>query len=134
MPFRFRKSIKILPGIHLNVSKSGIGASIGVRGARYSVHSSGRRTASVGIPGTGLSYTKTLSGGAKRRAPSAVPAEQASPPAPKPGFFAPKGEKQLHEAYTTNDLTKMVETGTEFPEYRRSLRRCGDIRFRSGYA
>ena len=118
MPFRFRKSIKILPGVYLNVSKSGIGASVGVRGARYSIHSSGRRTASVGIPGTGLSYTKTLSGGAKRGAPSTVPAQQAPSPAPKPGFFAPKGEQELHKALTTTDLTKMVETGTEFPEYR----------------
>ena len=118
MPFRFRKSIKVLPGVHLNVSKSGIGVSVGVKGARYSVHSSGRRTASVGIPGTGLSYTKTLSGGAKRRVPSTVPAQQAPPPAPKPGFFAPKGEKELHKAFTTTDLTKIVESGTEFSEYR----------------
>jgi tetratricopeptide (TPR) repeat protein len=118
MPFRFRKSIKVMPGVHMTVSKSGIGASVGGRGARYSVHSSGRRTASVGIPGTGLGYTKTTKGGAKKSTPSTAPAQQAPPPAPKPGFFAPKGEKELYKAFTAMDLTRMVETGTRFPEYR----------------
>jgi tetratricopeptide (TPR) repeat protein len=117
MPFRFRKSIKVMPGVRMTVSKSGIGASVGGRGARYSVHSSGRRTASVGIPGTGLGYTKTTSGGAKKSAPSTAPAQEV-PPAPKPGFFAPKVEKELYKAFTATDLTRIVETGTRFPEYR----------------
>lgn len=38
--------------------------SVGGKGARYTVNSSGRRTKSVGIPGTGLSYVST-SGGKK---------------------------------------------------------------------
>jgi len=33
MGLRLRKSIKILPGVKLNISKSGISTSIGVRGA-----------------------------------------------------------------------------------------------------
>lgn len=37
MGFSFRKSIKIAPGIRLNVSKSGIGVSGGVKGARVSL-------------------------------------------------------------------------------------------------
>ena len=44
MPMRFRRSIKLGKGVRLNVSKSGFGLSAGVRGARCSVHSSGRRT------------------------------------------------------------------------------------------
>ena len=32
------------------------------KGCRYSLNTSGRRTASIGIPGTGLSYTHTSSG------------------------------------------------------------------------
>ena len=35
--FRFRKSFKVAPGVRVNLSKSGIGTSFGVRGARYSV-------------------------------------------------------------------------------------------------
>jgi hypothetical protein len=53
---RFRRSLKIAPGVRLNFNKRSVGISAGVRGARYSVNSSGTRTRSVGIPGTGLSY------------------------------------------------------------------------------
>jgi len=47
MGFRMRKSIKIAPAVRLNVSKTGVGASAGIGGTRYSVHSSGRRTVSA---------------------------------------------------------------------------------------
>lgn len=64
---RFRKSIKI-GGARVNFSKSGVGASFGVKGLRYSVHSSGRRTTTVGIPGTGLSHVSTKGGSSRPRA------------------------------------------------------------------
>jgi hypothetical protein len=60
MGFRFRRSIKIAPGIRLNVSKSGVSASIGRRGATINVSENGTR-ATVSIPGTGISYTENLS-------------------------------------------------------------------------
>jgi hypothetical protein len=54
--FRFRRSIKILPGVRLNLSRFGVSTSVGVRGARVTVgHGKVRET--VGIPGTGISYT-----------------------------------------------------------------------------
>jgi tetratricopeptide (TPR) repeat protein len=37
MGFSFRKSIKIAPGLRLNMSKKGFGISVGVKGARVSV-------------------------------------------------------------------------------------------------
>jgi voltage-gated potassium channel len=52
---RFQKSIKIAPGIRINLSKSGLGVSAGMRGARVGVDSKGRSYSSVGIPGTGIS-------------------------------------------------------------------------------
>lgn len=64
MGLRFRKSIKLGGGARLNIGKKSVGMSVGGKGARYSVNSSGRRTKSVGIPGTGLSYVST-SGGRK---------------------------------------------------------------------
>lgn len=69
MGLRFRKSIKICKGVRMNLSGSGIGLSVGGKGFRYSVNSRGRRTTTVGIPGTGISYS-TSSGGAKRRGTS----------------------------------------------------------------
>lgn len=59
MAFRARKSFKIAKGVRLNVSKGGVGMSAGVKGARYSTHSSGRKTTYVGVPGSGLSYVHT---------------------------------------------------------------------------
>lgn len=71
MGFRFRKSFKIAPGVRVNVGKKSVGISAGVKGARVSVNSSGRKTTTVGLPGTGLSYSKTEKiGGSKTKAAS----------------------------------------------------------------
>ena len=59
MGFRFRKSKKILPGVRLNFSNKSVGVSLGGKRARVSVSSSGRKTYSASIPGTGISYVKT---------------------------------------------------------------------------
>jgi hypothetical protein len=56
MGFRFRRSIKILPGIRLNFGKRGVSTSIGVRGAHVTFGKAGTRT-TVGLPGSGISYT-----------------------------------------------------------------------------
>src|SRR5947208_540352 len=71
--FRFRRSVKIAPGIRLNFNRRSVGVSAGVRGARYSINSDGRRTRSVGIPGTGLSY-RSQSRGSRRYASPDDPA------------------------------------------------------------
>jgi hypothetical protein len=72
MGFRFRKSIKIFPGLRLNLSKSGVSASIGTRGATVNVSERGTK-ATVGLPGTGLSYSEQLS---KPEQHGSAPAEQ----------------------------------------------------------
>jgi hypothetical protein len=56
MGTRFQKRVKILPGVTLNFSKSGVSTSLGVRGARMTVGNGKTRT-TVGLPGTGLSHT-----------------------------------------------------------------------------
>ena len=63
MGFNFRKSKSIFPGVKLNLSKSGIGISAGVKGARISRSATGRKTVSGGIPGSGLSYRKSIKSG-----------------------------------------------------------------------
>ena len=60
MGFGFRKSIKIGPA-RINLSKSGIGASIGVPGARITKRANGKTQTTLGIPGTGLYYTSQSS-------------------------------------------------------------------------
>ena len=59
MGFRFRKSIKAGP-LRINLSKSGIGYSFGVKGARISHSATGRKRATFNILGTGLSYSTSL--------------------------------------------------------------------------
>lgn len=67
MGFRFRRSIRILPGVRLNVSKGEVSTSIGGRGHSVNIGKRGVR-GTVGIPGSGLSYTtKTIGGGSRRR-------------------------------------------------------------------
>lgn len=60
MGFKFRRSVKIAPGVKINLSNKGAGVSVGGKGARVSVGPSGTRFTSS-IPGTGLSYEKRLS-------------------------------------------------------------------------
>lgn len=56
MGLRFQRRIKLLPGVRINLSKSGVGFSIGGRGAHIGIDSRGRRYTSVGLPGTGVSW------------------------------------------------------------------------------
>jgi hypothetical protein len=77
MGFRFRRSIKIAPGIRLNVSKSGVSTSLGTRGATVNISRRGTR-GTLGIPGTGISYSEKLSGPADGNSPGAQPRSGAS--------------------------------------------------------
>ena len=56
MGLRFQGCVKLLPGVHLNLSLSGVGVSVGGRGAHIGVTARGQRYTSVGLPGTGLSW------------------------------------------------------------------------------
>ena len=60
MGFKFRKRIKIAPGININLSKSGISTSIGKPGATINIGKKGVK-ATVGVPGSGFSYSQNLS-------------------------------------------------------------------------
>lgn len=73
MALRYRKSVRLGKGVKLNLTKTGVGLTFGGKGAHYSVHSSGRRTTSVGIPGTGLYYQNRTGGTAHRGGGTARP-------------------------------------------------------------
>jgi hypothetical protein len=61
MGWSYRKSVKLGP-FHVNLSKSGVGYSVGGRGFRAGVSSRGRRYTSFSIPGTGLRYYSSQKG------------------------------------------------------------------------
>lgn len=58
MGLNFRKSISLGHGMKINLSKSGPSFSFGRKGLRQTISATGRATTSVGIPGTGVYYTK----------------------------------------------------------------------------
>lgn len=74
MGFRFRKSVKLGKHTRINLSKSGVGVSTGVKGFRVGVGPRGVRT-TASIPGTGVSYTEqhSLKRTQKKRAANRVP-------------------------------------------------------------
>jgi hypothetical protein len=59
MALRFRRRVKLLPGVHLNISRSGISTSVGVRGASLTF---GKRSTylNTGLAGTGISWRGRL--------------------------------------------------------------------------
>ena len=79
MGFRFQKRVST-PFGRINVSKSGISLTEGVPGAHITIGRTPRIT--LGVPGTGLSWTETMERGhrASHGAPQTAPqASQARP-------------------------------------------------------
>lgn len=53
--FRFRKTFSVLPGVKINLSKTGVSTSVGGKGATLNI-GHGKQNVTLGVPGTGLSY------------------------------------------------------------------------------
>ena len=73
MGLRFRKSLRIMPGVRLNFSKSGVSTSLGGRGATINIGPKGTRY-TVGLPGTGLSFSEFSP--RKSRKPESAPPQR----------------------------------------------------------
>lgn len=61
MGIRFRKRVKILPGVTINFSKSGASTTIGGKGGSVNIGKDGVY-GNAGIPGTGIYAREKLSG------------------------------------------------------------------------
>ncbi len=59
MGLRFRKSFKVAPGVKVNLNKKSTSVTFGGKGVHHTVSSSGKKTTTVGISGTGISYSET---------------------------------------------------------------------------
>ena len=125
MGVRFRRSVSLGKGVRFNVNKRSVGMSFGVRGARYSANTSGRRTTSAGIPGSGLYAISSSSGGGGRSSgggtrrygqqqagqSTTVTPALADHVIPKPGLLASGAEKRFREgvvAYLQQDWKRAV--------------------------
>ncbi len=89
MGFRFFRRVRLLPGVTMNVSRSGPSLSVGPRGANITVGPRGIRN-TLGLPGTGLFYTTTHSwvSSARTQTPQPSPVTAISPPADLPKELA----------------------------------------------
>lgn len=89
MPFRFRKSIRVLPNVRINLNRHSTTVSIGVKGAHTTFRSGRTPRTTLSLPGTGVSYT---SGGQ-----TAAKAHHAAAEAPGRAQTAPIAEPPQDE-------------------------------------
>jgi hypothetical protein len=61
MGFYYRKSVNLGP-FRVNLSKSGLGSSVGGRGFRVGTTARGKKYTSFSVPGTGIGYRKSGAG------------------------------------------------------------------------
>ena len=93
MGLRFRKSIKIAPGVKINLNKKSTSVTFGGKGAHYTASSTGKKTASVGVPGTGISYTQTTGRQSNKQKKTTKGGSQSMPTAPQSNFQDPDHKK-----------------------------------------
>jgi hypothetical protein len=81
MAIRFRQTIRLAPGLHLNIGKRGVSLSAGVRGASVTLGRNGTYV-NAGLPGTGLSIRERVGGGGSKGHSGSK--GRSAPPAPAP--------------------------------------------------
>lgn len=95
MGWRVHRSVKIAPGVRLNIGKKGTSVSFGRKGARVTVGKN-RVTRTIGIPGTGIYNTKTTT--LHKKAPARTTARSTHPARPTctaPRTYVPRPPKPL---------------------------------------
>ena len=120
MGLRFRKSINLGGGFRINLSKSGIGYSYGVKGLRYTKTAKGKERMTSSVPGTGISWSTETGNAAKRKrsesvSTSVVPTpENPAQTAPQNTTQVPIAVKVLAVICGIGFIVYYVKTGTYF--------------------
>lgn len=96
MGLRFRRSVRLFPGVRLNFSRSGVSTSVGMRGASLTIGSRGTY-ANVGLPGSGLSQRTRLD----------------PPPNPRVRQSAPPRSPASKNGLTPSDSASELRTDNE---------------------
>lgn len=66
MGLRYRKSIKVVPGVKINLNRKSTSITVGGKSYRKTFNSNGQTTTSVNLPVKGLSYTERKSGASSK--------------------------------------------------------------------
>jgi endonuclease YncB( thermonuclease family) len=93
MGWRFRKSIKLLPGVRVSVGKKSASIRFGGKYGGTGLSTTGRKTSRISIPGTGIGFVSTTGGSRQRvarnnsatEAPPDISADDACQPLRKRG-------------------------------------------------
>ena len=83
MAWSFRKRVRIAPGVHINLSKSGVSTSFGPKGAKITVGPKGTYL-HTSIPGTGFYNRQKISSTRERKSPSVSKLPTTQVPASQP--------------------------------------------------
>ena len=71
MALYFRKSKQVIPGLRVNLSKTGVGLSVGSRKTgRFTLSPNGKIVGSISLPGTGLRYSEKIKSANNTNKPS----------------------------------------------------------------
>ena len=128
MTIRFRRSVKIAPGVRINFNKKSTSLSLGGRGAHYTMSSTGRRTVSAGIPGTGIYAYETVNprASARKSVPQAQAPQNVPQLPPKPSLFSSKAEKAFASFLTEIYAADKSPSPQEIVEKAKALREQHD--------
>lgn len=94
MAWRYHKRIQIIPGVRLNLSRSGISTSVGIRGANLTLGKDGVYL-NTGLPGTGIYQRQKLSGSFKSGDNPSIP-------------FIPSQIEGLDSEIVSNDVQEIT--------------------------
>jgi len=100
MGWRYRKSVKIMPGVRLNFTNRGMSATLGPRGSSVSVSRRGTYL-NQGIPFLGLSRRTKVGGGTAPRSTAAAPLEVQLPPEARAWVAPHQAWERAEHARTT---------------------------------
>jgi len=107
MSWRFRKSFKVIPGVRLNLSRSGLSASIGGAPITLNIGQHGL-VGTASLPGTGISYRHKF---------GAVPQDGSPalslPPSSAPSFIPAIPAPQLHPVPVIPPIQEIRSASTE---------------------
>lgn len=109
MGWRFRRSVKLFPGVRLNFTAHGLSTTIGVPGASINIGKSGPYL-NLGLPGTGFSYRERLLPG--RSPHQSSPAPLQSPPL-RPGPVPAQPEVLKPGEIRSAPVSGMTSAGLE---------------------
>lgn len=110
MGLRYRKSIKLAPGVKINLNKKSASVTIGGKGYHKTFNSNGQTTTSVNLPVKGLSYTdrKSNTSSKQKITAAAGSSSPASSPASVKATQTPKEKKVAVQAVLSDPPTAGV--------------------------